>query len=169
MLAEADARPTAIVPFTRTDVREKQHTWIAELFPYQLRLSTYKQTTPITVERAKLLRVGVISGSAHVPLLHRLGFTNIVAVRTALQNANKLALGRIDAVVESQYVDTYNWVQAGFTTKDLLFTNLGERSHIYIAGNRAFPPDLAKRIRDAIDQMRDNGKLKAILEKWEQK
>lgn len=51
--------------------------------------------------------------------------------------------------------------------KDFNFLEIGEKRYIYIAANLKFPPKLAKQISDVIDKMRNNGRLKAILESWQ--
>jgi len=167
MLKKSGASPTAIVPFTRTKEREKSHTWIAEIIPNVTRLSTHKKEKPLTIEKAKQLNIGVILGSAIIPHLKELGFTKLEEVPTAIHNSRKLAVGRIDAIVDSKYVDTYHWKLAGGDVKTLKFTNIGKEMYIYIAGNLNFPPDIAKKINIAVSLIHENGTLKAILNKWD--
>ena len=157
---------TAIIPLTRTSDREKSFTWIAPLISYQTRISVFDRPKPMTIQQASKHRIGIISGSAHIPLLNRLGIDNLYLADNALANSKLLKFKRIDALVESEYVDTYNWEQSGFAVKDLKFTAIGVTKYIYIAGNLNFPKDVALRISQAIEKMRVNGKLQAILDKW---
>lgn len=166
IIKDAGDKPIAIVPFTRTAQREPHHTWIAELIGYNVRLSTYKRPA-VTIEEAKNLKVGMLDGSSNISLLQSLGITNFDYARNAMSNAKKLAAGRFEVLGETKYVDTYAWKEAGLDTKDLNFKEIGEKRYIYIAGNLSFPPKLAKQIKNAIDKMRENGRLKAILEKWQ--
>ena len=166
MLYQAGDSPTATVPFTRTPKRETSYTWIAELFPYDFRLATYKRRTTLTIEEAKSLEIGIVRGSANIPFLRQLGVANIQEVTSPLQNAQKLAVGRIDAIATGQYIDTYYWRKIGMEVKDLQFTPL-EKRHIYIAGNLKFPSDIARRIHNAVRLMRENGTLQDILARWE--
>jgi polar amino acid transport system substrate-binding protein len=166
MLKKGENNLIAMVPFTRTEDREESYTWIAELFSYDTHLITYKRETPITVDEAKHLNVGVIRGSAHIPFLTKLGFTRLHKENNTEQLFKLLSSGYVDVVVESQFVDKYNWNLIGNMASELQFTNIGKTKHIYIAGNLEFPPEISTKIKIAIDQMRDDGRLQAILNKW---
>ena len=105
MVLEAGNNATALIPLTRTSKRESQYVWIADMFTHQPRLSTTVLTS-LPLEKAKNLDIGVIRGSAMIPLFEQIGLIKLMQVDSALQNAKKLANGRLDAVAESQYVDT---------------------------------------------------------------
>lgn len=78
-----------------------------------------------------------------------------------------MTIKRYDTIVEAKMVYLYYWKKMGFNTKELQEgPMIGEASHIYIAGDLSFPDDVAKSIADAIEKMRKNGKLQAILDKW---
>ena len=166
IIRNAGNRPIAIVPFARIPERENSHTWIAKLFPYKVRLSTYNRATPITIEEAKSETIGVIRATAHISLLRSFGLNNLYEVDTAIQNAKMLKLGRFKVIAESEYVDIYNWKQLGFPTQGLQHRYLEGGGYIYIAGNQSFPKETADKIKMAIDKMRKNGKLEEILARW---
>jgi polar amino acid transport system substrate-binding protein len=166
MIKDAGDKPIAIVPFTRTAKREPNFKWIAELIAYNARLSVYKRPA-VTIEEAKKLKVGMLRESSNISLLQSFGITQFDYSQDALTNAKKLAAGRFQILGETKYVDTYAWKKAGMDPKDLKFTEIGEKRYIYIAANLNFPPKLSKQISDAIDKMRSNGRLKAILESWQ--
>jgi len=166
MLNEAHDRPTAIIPFTRTPEREGNYLWIAPLINYQPRFNSFKKQE-VTLSDMLDARIGIIRGSAHLPLLKQLGFNNLQVVEKAQQNILKLQYNRIDAILESQFVDTYHWRQAGVDTNRLRFIPVGDVKQIYIAGNLKFSSAMAKKIADAIDLMESNGELQAIVGRWE--
>ena len=166
LLHEAGKKPTAIIPFTRTPKREHLHTWIAPLFKYQTRISTTDQQTDLTLDDFLHKDIGIIRASAHLPLLKKLGFTNIVKTNNARQSAMMLNQGRLAAIAESQYVDTYYWKQQGLNPRILQFIPIGEVKQIYIAGNLEFPPETAIRIAAAIDKMNKQGIVQTIVKQW---
>lgn len=165
MILAAGSKPMAIVPFTRTPKREESHIWIAELFMCPVRLSTYKRP-PVTLDEARHMTVGMLSGSANITFFKSMGIERFDFGKNAIINAKKLASGRFEVLGEAKYVDVYAWKQAGFDARNLNFTELPDPRYVYIAGNINFPPELALKIRSAIDKMKANGKLDAILEKW---
>ena len=167
---------TAIVPFTRTSERETNHTWIVNLVPNQIRLTLNRKPvplisipSPLTLENAKHLPIGVILGSAIIPYMRKEGFTNLKLVPTAEQNVRKLAKGRIAAMAESKWVDNYLWNQIGENSDDLIAgPNIGETKHIYLAAALNFSPELTKQIRDAMNKVKESATYEQILNKWTQ-
>jgi len=166
MVLNAGDKPIALVPFTRTPQREPNYTWISKLFMCPVRLSTYKSPA-VTIEQAKNMTVGMLSDSANVTFFQSMGITRFDFAGSAIQNAKKLAAGRFKVLGEGKYVDVYAWRQAGLDVKDLNFTEIDIPRYVYIAGNLTFPPELSKQISDAIEAMRNNGSLQAVLEKWQ--
>jgi polar amino acid transport system substrate-binding protein len=168
MLHNSESKVIAIIPFTRTPERESNYMWITELFTYELRFSASKKSNiPSNIKDAKNLRIGIIRGSAHIPLLTSLGFNNIYEVNNGLNNAMMLANNRIDLVIESSWVDNFFWKQAGYE-QDALYIGptIGETKHIYLAGNTDFSSEVAKEINKAMEIIKKNGRLKELLDKW---
>lgn len=165
MLEQAEDSLVAIVPLTRNIERESSYTWIAKLLTHQGRLSAFRDT-PFAITEVKDRYVGIIRGSGFESQLKGLGINKLVEAHTALDNARKLYLRRIDAIFESQYVDTYHWKMVGGSVKDLSFTPYGNQSEIYIAGNNYFPLDVADQIQIAIHKMGEEGALQVILDRW---
>lgn len=168
MVHEKKGAPIAIIPFTRTPSREKNHMWIAELIPHELRLHTFGRSAPLqTIEEAKHLEVSIIRGSAGIPLLIQLGFTRITEVDNAEVNTKLLLKNRTDVLVESQWVDSYIWNKVGGNISELqIGPTLGKTHHIYLAANPSFPINLAQQIQTAMARVRSSGKLDQILDKW---
>jgi len=158
----------AIIPFTRTKQREDSHMWITKLVTHEVRLTTNKKAKiPEKFADAKDSTVGIIVGSALIPKLKEMGFTQIDEARTGKQNARKLEGERIDFMVESSVVAKYNWASIGQKSQDLFVgPQLGKTNEIYLAGNLDFPPKVAAEIEAAMDIIKENGKLQEILNKW---
>jgi polar amino acid transport system substrate-binding protein len=169
MVQEKNDTPTAIIPLTRTTEREKIYKWIAELSPNEIRLVSFGRKNAIkTIDEAKDIVIGIFIGHASISQLQKLGFTKLdTSAVNAEQNMNKLLMKRYDTICDAKMVYLYNWKKIGQNTKDLQEgPMIGEASHIYIAANLSFPDDIAKSISDAIDKMRKDGSLQAIINKW---
>jgi len=168
IVARAKAEPTAFVSLTRLPQREASYLWIAKLFSHTVKAATYKQTAPKTIDEAKHLWTGIIRGHANLPLVKSLGFTKLQLVNEAKQNINKLKLGRIDIIIDTELNTLYNWKKAGFDLKDLnMGVPISDVLYTYIVGNPTFPQDIAKEISDAMDRIIENGRYKEIMKKWE--
>jgi len=157
-----------IIPFTKTPERVNKFTFIAPLFSHHIRLSTLVHTPPLTsVEGATDLDVGVLRGSAIIPTLSQLGFTKLHTATRAEHVAKLLKSGRIQVQAESQWVDTYHWQLIGEDIRRLqIGPTVGPNLEIYLAGNLSFPKETTIEIQNALNRMRDEGKLEEILKRW---
>jgi ABC-type amino acid transport substrate-binding protein len=178
---------TAIIPLTRTAAREDSYTWIVNLVPNTIRLTTTAQNLSKLPDAAsvsdddidtqfkehfKTRAVGVIRASAIIPYLEANGFSRIVETNNAEHTAEMLASGRIKAMVESKWVDSYAWKQtheAQELADDPLVSGpeLGDRRYIYLAANTKFPKVASQSIQDAMQRVIESGKLEEILTKWQ--
>jgi hypothetical protein len=75
---------TALIPFTRTATREKNHTWVIKLVPNQIRLTSARKPTSqvsipstLTLANSKSLNIGIVRGSAIIPAMKEMGFTKL--------------------------------------------------------------------------------------------
>ncbi len=165
---------TAIIPLTRVATREENHTWIIELVPNRARLTTARNPmrkvtipSPLTLVNSKPLIIGIIRGSALNTSMKELGFTKLHEVNTAEQLAQMLSMGRVDAVVESKWVDNYVWSQAGLEGDDLIVgPNVGETKYIYLGAALNFPQEITNQIRKAMFEVKKSGALEKILTRW---
>lgn len=164
----------AIIPLTRTPSRENLYTWIIALVPNQIRFTLAKNpihkvsiTNPLTLANAKSLSVAVLRGSAIIPSLDKLGVHQITEVNQIEQAAHMLRLGRVDAMVESKWVDHYAWHQIGQEQSNLVSgPNIGDVQFIYLAAAPNFPPELTHQIRLAMTKVKKSGELDEILNRW---
>lgn len=163
-----------IIPLTRTHARENQYTWITPLFTHQIRASYRKsKTQPAWSDSPKSIidiadkKVGVIQGSAFIPRLKELGLTKIVTAKNSDQNARKLHAGRLDFIIESEWVDSYAWKNAGLPAQqmEIAFT-IDEPKTIYLAAGLDFPRETSQKIQDIMKQLQADGTLEQILAKW---
>ncbi|SDG63198.1 substrate-binding periplasmic protein [Propionivibrio dicarboxylicus] len=165
-----NGEPVALIPLSRTPERETRYRWIAELVPNQIRIATYaKATPPRTLDEARNLSVGLIRGHAAIEFLRRQGFSRIDDnAGDAEANIKKLLSGRVDAIADSRVVYRYHWRKIGALPEMLQEGPVvGNTIGIYIAAGPDFPAPLARKIADAIDVMRKNGKLQEIIDRWQ--
>lgn len=165
----ADDDLVAIIPFSRSKSRELKYKWIAELFPTQSHLYSYKRDSPVnSAKEAKTLNIGVVRGHAIISVLESMGIYNLdTDANNASMNAMKLFNHRIDAIADSDLISIYNWKQIGQKTEDLQEgIPIGDITYVFIAGNHRFPKDIAQSIYEAIERMKKDGTYQNILDRW---
>ncbi len=167
MVHEASSTPVAIIPLSRSPKREKIFKWITPLVPNQQRFATYGRKEPLkTIDEAKTLSIGLLRGHSAIPLLKQIGFTKIDNANSTESNAMKLRYNRIDALLDSVWILAYSWKQIGENPKDLQLGPVFTETVIYLGSGLSFPDDVAKSIANAIEQMKENGELQKIFDKW---
>ena len=90
---------TLIYSIARTPQREALFQWVGRVMKldyFLIGLDTLEIEPPITLDKLKALRVGVIRNSATHQHLVSLGFKNLYIVHAASQSINMLNLNRID-------------------------------------------------------------------------
>lgn len=159
----------AIIPFSRTEIRDKQYQGIAELVTTQSRFYTINRNDPIqSIDEAKKLKIGLVRGHALKGRLWDLGVINIDdGAVNAEANARKLLSKRFDALADSDLIFWYSW-KVIKQNPDLVQEGapIGDITGVYIAGGLNFPNSVARSIYEAVEQMRYDGKLEEILKRW---
>ena len=168
MAAQSGDMPTAIVPLTRSNNRESNYFWIQELLTHEVYIHTYdRPSPPRTIEDARDLPVSVILGSVIIPTLKSIGFNRLTERRDALKMAIMLANNRITAIAESRIVHRYYWTKAGKSLTDIqLGPKIGGLYTIYLAGNKTFPENIAKQIRQAFSRALLSGSIDEVRGRW---
>lgn len=159
----------AIIPFSRTEARERNFKWVAELIKTQYRFYSYGRISPIkSIDEIKDKRVGVVFGHAIISVLEKLGLQKIDSgAENADKNITKLIHNRFDTIADSDIICLYTWKKFGKDKNDLqVGPAIGDPTSVCIATGLNFPDDTAKNISDAIDLMRKNGSLQKIFDKW---
>lgn len=167
-LQKTDGSLHAIIPFSRTPQREQNFKWLGELIKTQYRFYSYgRQEAVESLEEAKKNFIGVVSGHAIVPILEQSGISKLDKALDAEQNARKLFAKRFDTIAESDFIAKYNWQKIGRKSSEMLEgMPVGDITRVYIAGALHFPEDTAKRIENALEKMRKDGKIQQIINKW---
>ncbi len=132
---------------------------------------TYKDLSSLSK-----VKIGVIKGydygeemNLYIKENNKTAKVQVVAGETALElNIKKLLKGRIDAILESEFVFNYKVSQMGFKEKIKSAGQAVEPEKTYIAFSPANPKskEYAKILSDGMEQIRKSGELKKILNRY---
>ena len=155
-----------IIPFTRTPGREAQYQWIAPVLEFHTVLVTLAPP-PATIEEARKLVVGYVRGTSFKDEAEHAGFPYVEETDEDVTNAKKLKLGRIGAWITTDLMANGVYRQAGFDPAELKYgPNLGPVKVSWVAASHEFPNETARRLSNAIDQMRADGSYQAIVKRY---
>ena len=155
-----------IIPFTRTPGREAQYQWVAPVLEFHTVLVTLA-SPPTSIEEARSLVVGFVRGTSFKDEAEQAGFPYVEETNDDVTNARKLKLGRIGAWITTDLMAHGVYRQAGFDPAELKYgPDLGPVKISYVAASLDFPKETAKRIANAIDQMRADGSYQAIVKRY---
>jgi polar amino acid transport system substrate-binding protein len=155
-----------IIPFTRTPSREAQYQWIAPVLEFHTVLVTLTQP-PASVDEARTRVVGYVRGTSFKDEVDHAGFLYVEETDDDVTNARKLKRGRIGAWITTDLMARGVYRQAGFDPTELKYgPTLGPVKVSWVAASREFPKEVAKRISDAIEQMRVDGSYQAIVKRY---
>ncbi|RDH45215.1 substrate-binding periplasmic protein [Zooshikella ganghwensis] len=158
----------AIIPFTRSPIREDKFKWIAEIMPTEYRFYTYNRASPIqSIDEIKNETIGVVHGHAIISMLEKLELKLDSGAKTAKTNALKMINKRYNIIADSDVIVLYSWKEIGQSTSDLQQgPSIGAIKRVYIATGLHFPDNVAESIFDAVDTMRNNDQVQKIYDKW---
>ncbi|WP_157810306.1 substrate-binding periplasmic protein [Vibrio sp. HA2012] len=158
----------AIIPFTRSSIREDKYKWVAEIMATEYRFYTFGQFPPLkSISEINGEKIGVVHGHAIIPMLNEIGLSLDSGAKTAQKNAMKLLYKRVHIIADSDVIAMYSWKQIGQNANDLqIGPSIGDVKHVYIATGPNFPDEIAKSIFNAIEQMKKTGELQKIYDKW---
>jgi len=118
---------------------------------------------PLTVADLPGLTVGAMRGSHGQSLIPPLEGVTQELVSEEVNNASKLARGRIQGWAVAWNTARYNQQRAGLPLSDLVRGQTLQRSMLYLAASPRFSPSEAMRWRGVIQEMRQDGSLARIL------
>jgi polar amino acid transport system substrate-binding protein len=157
-----------IIPLARTKDREEKYTWLLHVLddPYVIVAMKDSKVDISTIEAAKKLKIGILSGSVADSLLHELNFSDIEPVTNDVQNVKKLKLGRIDAWVAplsciGQYKDSANIGKEDFRV-GIELTKLNE----YIGASKSFNKNTIELWNKTFSAMKKDGTYQSIMKKY---
>ncbi|QXB54620.1 ABC transporter substrate-binding protein [Aeromonas sp. FDAARGOS 1415] len=165
-LSQTRHRPDVLLlPPARNPQRESQFLWIAPLLEEAFVLVSHRNhhPAPLTVADLPGLTVGAMRGSHGQSLIPPLEGVTQELVSEEVNNASKLARGRIQGWAVAWNTARYNQQRAGLPLPDLVRGQTLQRSTLYLAASPRFSPSEAMRWRRVIQEMRQDGSLARIL------
>jgi len=161
-----------IFPLVRNEEREAQFIWAVPMFNVKVSLHKLKKRTDIVVnslEDAKKYKIGVLREGAMHLMLRSNGFEDgkhLEPVGLNRQNVQKLFVERIDLDADSALVIAHEAKNLGLAVNETeevfpLFEN-----EVYMAFSKQTPRESVERIKAAFDQLKANGRIQAIINKY---
>lgn len=169
-IEQARYRPDVLlVPPVKSPQRAPRFLWITPLLDESFVLVTHRHHHPasVTVGELPSLTIGAMRGSYGYSLSRTLPKQRVETVAEELNNANKLARGRIQAWAVAWNTARYTQAQAGLPLADLVRGETLQTTPIYLAAHPGFPPREAARWRQTIEGMRQDGSLARILKQYD--
>ncbi|WP_223471091.1 MULTISPECIES: substrate-binding periplasmic protein [unclassified Pseudomonas] len=149
----------------RLPERERLFKWVGPIGPDDW-IMLAKADSKIalgSLEQARQYKVGAYKGDAIAETLAKQGLNPIVVLRDQ-DNAKKLVNGQIDLWATGDPAGRYLARQEGVTDlKTVLRFNSAE---LYLALNKDVPDDVVARLQKALDELRKEGEVDAIMARY---
>ncbi len=149
----------------RLPEREKLFKWVGPIGPDDW-IMLAKSDSKIALDslgQARQYKIGAYKGDAIAETLAKQGLKPIVVLRDQ-DNARKLVNGQIDLWATGDPAGRYLARQEGVTDlKTVLRFNSAE---LYLALNKDVPDDMVARLQKALDELRKEGEVDAIMARY---
>ena len=156
-----------IIPFARTPKRERNYTWIMELYSLQFGFVSLDMPVNDKAAARRLKRVGVWRGSSMEEELQSDGFKNLNAVSNDRALTRMLVAGRLQAwygsLSEAAYM--FRGIEQ-INRRRIRFGTPTKSIRIWLAGGLEMPKATVERLRNAVQTMHDNGTVQSIIERY---
>jgi len=149
----------------RLPEREKLFKWVGPIGPddWVMLAKADSQISLDSLEQARRFKIGAYKGDAIAETLAKQGLKPIVALRDQ-DNAKKLVNGQIDLWATGDPAGRYLARQEGVSDlKTVLRFNSAE---LYLALNKDVPDDVVARLQTALDALRKEGAVDAIMARY---
>src|SRR3546814_3061299 len=149
----------------RLPEREKLFKWVGPIGPddWIMLAKADSKISLDSLEQARQYRIGAYKGDAIAETLARQGLNPIVVLRDQ-DNAKKLVNGQIDLWATGDPAGRYLARQEGVDDlKTVLRFNSAE---LYLALNKNVPDDVVARLQAALDELRKEGAVDAIMARY---
>lgn len=149
----------------RLPEREKLFKWVGPIGPddWIMLAKADSKIALDSLEQARQYKIGAYKGDAIAETLAKQGLKPIVVLRDQ-DNARKLVNGQIDLWATGDPAGRYLARQEGVTDlKTVLRFNSAE---LYLALNKDVPDDVVARLQAALDELRKEGAVDAIMARY---
>ncbi|SDW78878.1 ABC transporter substrate-binding protein [Pseudomonas sp. NFACC08-1] len=149
----------------RLPEREKLFKWVGPIGPddWIMLAKADSKIALDSLEQARQYKIGAYKGDAIAETLAKQGLKPMVVLRDQ-DNARKLVNGQIDLWATGDPAGRYLARQEGVTDlKTVLRFNSAE---LYLALNKDVPDDVVARLQKALDELRKEGEVDAIMARY---
>ncbi|AMZ73128.1 MULTISPECIES: substrate-binding periplasmic protein [Pseudomonas] len=149
----------------RLPEREKLFKWVGPIGPddWIMLAKADSKIALDSLEQARQYKIGAYKGDAIAETLAKQGLKPVVVLRDQ-DNARKLVNGQIDLWATGDPAGRYLARQEGVTDlKTVLRFNSAE---LYLALNKDVPDDVVARLQKALDELRKEGEVDAIMARY---
>lgn len=170
--AQQDSQ-SGLFPTVRTPKRSALFQWvgpIASAKAYLYRLKSRPQVAPKSLPEAKNFGIAVARGDVYEEYLTELGFkrgVNLLDFATKSEPIPLFLQGKVDLIIGSELV-LPDWLAK--YGKDMRLVepvlDISAIGNNYLALNKAVSPELAKRLQQAINQLKQNGRYAQIISQY---
>ncbi|WLH13131.1 ABC transporter substrate-binding protein [Pseudomonas hefeiensis] len=149
----------------RLPEREKLFKWVGPIGPddWIMLAKADSKISLDSLEQARQYRIGAYKGDAIAETLARQGLNPIVVLRDQ-DNARKLVKGQIDLWATGDPAGRYLARQEG--VDDLKTVLRFNSAQLYLALNKNVPDDVVARLQAALDELRKEGAVDAIMARY---
>lgn len=159
-------RDTLMPALFKGKARDDLFHWIIDIQRAELRFATLGPAVN-DLDAARALRSIVLEqGTTGDVLLSNLGFTNLTRLQDPHASAQMLASGRVDAWFLAQSNMERVWRTLG-SANPLTFGDLIHSVPIAMVASPDLPPAISAAYRDAVEMMKADGTLDAIINSYE--
>jgi len=165
---------SGIFTISRTKSRVSLFQWIGPLASskaYLYRLASRPEIAASSLEQTKQFSIAVAHGDVYEEFLLSQGFEygkNLIEFRSKSDPIPLFVQGKVDLVIGSDIVIP-SWLAshqlpAETAVPVIELTNAGNN---FVALNHAVPAEIAKRLQQAIDDLKQNGRYQQIVESYQ--
>jgi len=171
----AQKNPTSgIFTITKTSSRVPLFQWIGPLASskaYLYRLASRPEISADNLEQAKKYSIAVAHGDVYEDFLLAQGFEygkNLIEFRSKSEPIPLFIQGKVDLVIGSDIVMP-SWLASQQLPAETAVPvlELSTTGNNFVALNHAVPTDIAQRLQQAIDLLKQNGKYQQIVESYQ--
>ncbi len=158
-----------IAPFSRTSTREEHYQWIGELYDLEFGFVSLDQAINDKTTAKRLGVVGVWRGSSMEEELVKDGFENLHSLTDDKQIVKLLGRQRLDAWYGSLIeLRTMLKGRKRIGERHIMFGAPVRRHAVWLASNSRMDDKTVRQLRAAIETLRSNGEIDAILKSYGQ-
>jgi len=167
---------SGIFSIVRTKARSNLFQWIGPLASskaYLYRLASRSEVSATNLEQAKQFSVAVAHGDVYEEFLLAEGFSygkNLIEFRSKSEPIPLFLQGKVDLVIGSD-IAMPSWLASYQMPAEAAIpvVDVSDTGNNFIALNHAVSAELANRLQQAIDQLKQNGKYQQIVESYQRK